>query len=170
VLDLRVGTPGNRGEIQACYNKTVMEPHMGTLSTEPRPKPSPRYLRQIWLQIYLPMFVGLLVLIGIAILLSRGGVGTAGAWADASTVFLLIPVILVGFLFTLVLIAFAVGVGYLIGWLPGPIRKGWEILIRVRSGVRRGTDMAARPIVSVRGVWASLRAGVNSVTSIFRAE
>lgn len=140
------------------------------VSNETRPKPSPRYLRQIWLQIYLPLFVGLLVLIGLVLFLRRGGVGSAGAWADASTVFLLIPVILLGFLFTLACIALAVGLGYLIGWLPGPIRKGWEALLRVRSGVRRGADLAARPIVSVRGVWASVRAGVDSVTSIFRAE
>jgi len=122
------------------------------------------------LQIYVPLFVGLLVLIGLVLLLRRGAVGSAGAWADASTVFLLIPVILLGFLFTLACIALAVGLGYLIGWLPGPIRKGWEVLLRVRSGVRRGADLAARPIVSAKGVWASLRAGVDSVTSIFRAE
>jgi hypothetical protein len=156
--------------MQACYNKTVMQPRTRSPASEPRPKPSPRYLRQIWLQIYLPLFVGLLVLIGMVILLRRGGVGTASAWADASTVFLLIPVILLGFLFTLALIAFAVGMGYLIGWLPGPIRKGWEILIQIRSGARRGADMVARPIVSARGVWAALRAAVESVTSIFRAE
>jgi hypothetical protein len=147
-----------------------MQPHTDWIPSEPRPKPSPRYLRQIWLQIYLPLFVGLLVLIGLVYFLRAGGVGTTSAWADASTVLLLIPVILLGFLFTLACIALAVGMGYLIGWLPGPIRKGWEVLLRVRSGVRRGADLAARPIVSAKGVWASVRAGVNSLTSIFRAE
>jgi hypothetical protein len=147
-----------------------MQPRTDWVSSEPRPKPSPRYLRQIWLQIYLPLFIGLLALIGLVVFLRRGAVGTASAWADASAVFLLIPVILLGFLFTLVCIALAIGLGYLIGWLPGPIRKGWEVVLKVRSGVRRGADLAARPIVSAKGVWASLRAGVASVTSIFRAE
>jgi hypothetical protein len=122
------------------------------------------------LQIYLPLFLGLLVLIGLVYSLRQGGVGTAGAWADASTVLLLVPVGLLGFLFMLACIALSVGVGYLIGWLPGPIREGWEFFLRISSGVRRGADLAARPIVSAKGVWASLRAGVDLVTSIFRAE
>jgi hypothetical protein len=146
-----------------------MESRTGWLASEPRPKPSPRYLRQIWLQIYLPLFVGILGLIGLVILLRRGAVGTASAFADASTVFLLIPVIFLGLLFTLVCIALSVGLGYLIGWLPGPIRKGWEALIRVESGVRRGADLAAQPMISAKGVWASVQAVLDSVASIFRA-
>jgi hypothetical protein len=147
-----------------------MQPRENWAPSEPRPRPSPQYLRQIWLQIYLPLFVGLVALIGLVFFLRGSAVGSAGAWADTSMVFLLIPVILLGFLFTLACIAVAVGLGYLIGWLPGPIRRGWEILLRVNSGIRRGADLAARPIVSAKGVWASMRAGVDSVTSIFRAE
>lgn len=147
-----------------------MQPRTGWLSSEPRPKPSPRYLRQIWLQIYLPLFVGVLALIGLVVFLRSGGVGTASAWADASTVFLLMPVIILGLFLTLACIALSIGLGYLIGWLPGPIRKGWEVLLRVESGVRRGADVAARPMISAKGLWASMRAGVDAVTSIFRAE
>jgi hypothetical protein len=146
-----------------------MESHAGWSASEPRPKPSPRYLRQIWLQIYLPLFVGVLGLIGLVVFLRRGAIGTASAFADASTVFLLIPVIILGLLFTLVCLALSVGLGYLIGWLPGPIRKGWEALIRVESGVRRGADVAALPMISAKGAWASLKAMVDSVASIFRA-
>lgn len=127
-------------------------------------------MRQIWLQIYLPLFVGLLGLIGLVVFLRNGGVGTASAWADASTVFLLMPVIILGLFLTVVCIGLSVGLGYLIGWLPGPIRKGWEALLRVESGVRRGADMAARPMISAKGVWASMRAGAEAVTSIFRPE
>lgn len=103
------------------------------------------------------------------VFLRRGAIGTASAFADASTVFLLIPVIILGLLFTLVCLALSVGLGYLIGWLPGPIRKGWEALIRVESGVRRGADVAALPMISAKGAWASLKAMVDSVASIFRA-
>jgi hypothetical protein len=127
-------------------------------------------LRQVWLQIYLPLLVGLLALIGLVVFVRGGGIGTASVWADASTVFLLIPVIILGLLLTLVCVALSVGLGYLIGWLPGPIRKGWEGFLRVESTVRRGADMAARPMIAAKGLWASLRAGVASVTSIFRAE
>lgn len=127
-------------------------------------------MRQIWLQIYLPLFVGMLLLIGLTLFLRRGAVGTASAWADASTALLLMPVIMLGFLFTLALIALAIGLGYLIGWLPGPIRKGWELLLQVESAVRRGADLAAKPMISAWGLWASLRASVNAVTSIFRAK
>lgn len=146
-----------------------MQPRAEWPSNGPRPKPSPRYLRQVWLQIYLPLFVGLAALIGLVVILRSESIGTASVWADASTVILLIPVILLGFLFGLVCLALAFGLGYLIGWLPGPIRQGWEVLLQVKSGVRRGADVAARPLISIKGVWASLRAGVNAVTSIFRA-
>src|SRR3972149_10100593 len=93
-------------------------------SIEHRPRHSPRFIRQVWLQIYLPLFVGLLLLIGMVVLVRRSAVGTASVWAGASTVFLLIPVIVIGLLFMLASIALAIGLGYLIGWLPGPLREG----------------------------------------------
>src|SRR3989304_9060623 len=105
-------------------------------SVEPRPRHSPRFIRQVWLQIYLPLFVGILLLIGFVGLIRRSAVGTPSVWADASTVILLIPVIVIGLLFMLASIALAIGLGYLIGWGAGPIPRGG-------GGVMRGAG--ARP-------------------------
>ena len=138
-------------------------------SSEPRPKHPPRFIRQVWLQIYLPLFVGLLLLIGLVVMLRRSAVGTASVWADASTAFLLIPVIVIGLLFMLASIALAIGLGYLIGWLPGPIRRGWELFVQVEAGVRRGADLAVQPMLLTKGLWASVREGLMVVASIFRA-
>ena len=138
-------------------------------SVEPRPRHSPRFIRQVWLQIYLPLFVGILLLIGLVVLVRRSAVGTASVWADASTVFLLIPVIVIGLLFMLASIALAIGLGYLIGWWPGPIRKGWEVFVQVEAIVRRGADLAVRPMLTAKGLSASVRQGVEVVASVFRA-
>jgi len=138
-------------------------------SVEPRPRHSPRFIRQVWLQIYLPLFVGFLLLIGLVALMRRGAVGTPSVWADASTVILLIPVIVIGLLFMLASIGLAIGLGYLIGWLPGPIRKGWEVFVQVEATVRRGADLAVRPMLMAKGLSASVRQGVEAVTSVFRA-
>jgi len=138
-------------------------------SVEPRPRHSPRFIRQVWLQIYLPLFVGILLLIGLVVLVRRSAVGTASVWADASTVFLLIPVIVIGLLFMLASIALAIGLGYLIGWLPGPIRRGWEVFMQVEATVRRGADLAVRPMLMAKGLSASVRQSVEAVASVFRA-
>lgn len=156
--------------IQACYNNPVMRSRAGWPPNVTRSKPSPHYLRQIWLQIYLPLFVCLLLLIGLVVFFRAGAVGTASAWADASMVFLLMPVILFGLLFALVCIALAIGLGYLIGWLPGNIRKGWEASLHVASAVRRGADLAVRPMISAKGMWFSMRSSIDAIMSIFRAE
>jgi len=138
-------------------------------SVEPRPRHSPRFIRQVWLQIYLPLFVGILLLIGFVGLIRRSAVGTPSVWADASTVILLIPVIVIGLLFMLASIALAIGLGYLIGWLPGPIRRGWEVFMQVEATVRRGADLAVRPMLMAKGLSASVRQSVEIVASVFRA-
>ena len=138
-------------------------------SVEPRPRHSPRFIRQVWLQIYLPLFVGILLLIGFVGLIRRSAVGTPSVWADASTVILLIPVIVIGLLFMLASIALAIGLGYRVGWLPGPIRRGWEVFMQVEATVRRGADLAVRPMLMAKGLSASVRQSVEAVASVFRA-
>jgi hypothetical protein len=122
------------------------------------PKTRMRYRRQVRLQILLPLVLILLLVVVGAVLLWPGSPLAASAYADAALVFLMLPAMLFGLL---VLAAFVGGV-YLLMLLsrriPGPAYRVQLALDRVRRQVRRGADIAVRPLMRLSAVGAALRA------------
>jgi hypothetical protein len=140
------------------------------IADSPNPVTQASFRRQVWLQIYLPLLAGAAILGVLAFLLARGGVGQASMWADAAAVMLLVPVlvlILMGVALTVVLIVL---LGRLIGWLPLPARQGQQLLARIASGARQGSELAVRPVMAIQGWRAALQAGVRLLASIVERE
>ncbi len=128
------------------------------------------YRRQIRLQVYLPLGLGL-ILVGVAAyLLGRSGVAAAGTWADASLALLLLPFLPIGLLMAAVLAAGVYGIGRLIQWLPGMARRGHAMGVQVSSQVRRVSDAVVRPLLLLRAASAGLGTGWRTLLSIFRSK
>lgn len=142
---------------------TVPERH-----TEPNPVTRAAFRRQVWLEIYLPLFVGLIVVVGGAVLLWQRGVGGGRAWADASTVLLLIPLIAAGLIPLVLLVGAAAGAYWLIREIPGPSRRAQGFFYRAELAVRRGSDWVARPWVVGSSLSSAVRRSLVVLASIFR--
>lgn len=135
---------------------------MERMPGEPQPMRNPtttrRYRRQARLQIYLPLAVILILVVAGGVLLWPGSAPAARAYADAALVFLILPVLLFGF----IVLALVVGGVYLLVLLlrrlPEPAYRVQLVLGRVERKVRQGADMAARPMVRLSAIWAALRA------------
>ena len=126
------------------------------------------FRRQVRRQVYLPLLLGTLILVGVILVLWLEGPATARTWADVALVFmvlLVMPGLLLGVLIIGVL---AYAAGWLAGWLPGPVGRAQEVALRVTTGARRGADLAATPVVLLRACWSASKAAIDAVKTSFR--
>jgi hypothetical protein len=124
--------------------------------------------RRAWLMIGLPLFVGTALIAGTITAVVMTGFGTIGTWADISLVLMLLPLCVLGFLPLVLLIGLSYGIGRLVGWLPDPLAQTDDFMARVASGVRRGGDMAVRPMLSWKGVLATVETFLRGLIGIIR--
>jgi hypothetical protein len=120
-----------------------------------------RHRKEIMWQIILPMvlttilFIALIVLINIATFRDNGDVGR---WAAVSTIWISIPIIIVSFL----LLAILVGIAYLLIRLlqiaPIYTGKAQDFAYKVEGYARRAADAAAKPIIFLDSIGASIKA------------
>jgi hypothetical protein len=136
---------------------------------EVNPQTRRHFRRGEWRGIYLPALLGLLILGAVIALLWRNGVGTASAWADTAVSFLLLPFLLIGLAFALLLALLTYGVARLIGWIPPQTFQVQQVLFRVGLVARRGSDLAARPFIVLSAINRAVRRAVDRLASIFRS-
>jgi hypothetical protein len=137
---------------------------------QPMRNPTTRasFRRQVWLQIYLPFGLGVAALGVAATLLWGGALGDVSAWADASLLLLILPVLVVSLIPMALAAVLIYAVSYVIGWLPGPAYEAQQAVIRVRSAADRAMHVVSRPTVYSGSVVAALRSGIRHLLSVFR--
>jgi hypothetical protein len=119
--------------------------------------------RQVGSQILLPVLIGVVVFVAgpiIAWLAAFGGAGDVGRWAEISTMWLLIPVMIGGAIQLAALVALIYGIGRVIGWIPQYSYRAQRIAARIQQGTRRGTEMIRRPVLAVRELGTLAKAGL----------
>ena len=112
-------------------------------------------------QIIFPMIVVILLFSAASIATATRGSEITSQWADVSTVWLLIPVILFAMLNLLILAALIYGLAKLIDITPIYTHKLYGFIRLVGEKLEAFADTAAKPFFKVEGFSASLR-------SIFR--
>jgi hypothetical protein len=140
------------------------------LKPKVRPTSNKEFQKVVWLQIYLPLVLIILLVGSLVAYLWVGGVGTYSGWADTALVFLLIPVLIAGLIFFGVVAVLCYGIIYLIGWLPGPSKQGQEIMRKVVYETRRVTDLAVRPFFAPSAAKSAFSKAVRHLASIFSPE
>ncbi len=137
---------------------------------EPNPVTREAYRRQVWSQVYWPLALGLMVVAGVGSWLWREGAGSARVWADAATILLLLPLLVIGLLGLIVVAAAAYAVAWLIGWLPGYTRRAQRIVTQAQGQLSRASDLAVSPVTVPRSAWAAARAGCAALVGFIRGE
>ena len=123
--------------------------------------------RQIWLQIYLPLILGVIILVGLGIWVVLEGFGTASVWADVGLVLIIIPTFIIGVLVFAALIAITYGLFRLIDILPDPFDKIFMTVDRVGEVTSQGMDLAVKPVINVQKTGAALKAVWKIIISLF---
>jgi hypothetical protein len=120
-----------------------------------------RHRRQRTSQILLPMvlaailFIGMIVLVNIATFRDHGDVGR---WAAISTIWIVIPVCISGFIFLALLGGLVYLMARLLGVAPTYTGMAQDFVHKLAIRIRRAADMAVKPVFSVNGFGASLKA------------
>ena len=124
--------------------------------------------RQVWLQVYLPMGIGILLLAVLVFLLWRGGTATASAWADSALALMILPFLLLGLLMLAFFVVLAVGVGRLIGIIPLPARRAQDVMKNAAAMIRKGGDQAVRPMLVIQAVGGAIQETIRLLSSYLR--
>lgn len=123
--------------------------------------------RHIWLQIYLPLILGAIILAGLGIWVVLAGFGTASVWADVGLVLIIIPTFVIGLLIFAALLGITYGLFRLIGILPDPIDRVYMTVERIGEVISQGMDLVVKPVFAVRKTGAALRAVWKIIISLF---
>ncbi len=117
--------------------------------------------KQIGRQVILPVILAGVVMVAMIVLISiatfRDG-GDVGRWAAISTIWLVIPVIIVGLIGLAVLIGLIYVLAKLLGILPTYTGIAQDYVYLAHSYVIKAADMAAQPIIGLNGIIGTVKA------------
>ena len=117
--------------------------------------------REVLWQITVPFVIVLLIFLGFVVFTAVSGIqgnGQLSRWADTSLIWLILPTLLIAFIFMALLAALVYGLFRLLRVLPGYTRKAQDIVYRIQDRVEAASNLAARPVIKVEGFRAALRA------------
>ena len=120
-----------------------------------------RHRKELTWQILLPvilsalLFVALIVLINIATFNQGGDVGR---WAAISTIWIVIPVMVAGVVLLAILAALVYLMKELLGITPKYTGIAQDYVNKAAMYVKRGTEMAVKPVLFLDGIGASVKA------------
>ena len=126
--------------------------------------PERNHQKQMALQVWLPLGIILVALIGVGVLVVTAAAGSSPAVsqaADLSVIFLILPIIMMGVAYA-VLIGFAI---YGMTKIPGKILPALKAIQRFGDGLQTSVNRTANGIASPM---IKVRAFQSSVTKIFR--
>jgi len=134
---------------------------MKALLPEPVHESYRRHRRQRTSQIILPIVLGALLFLALVVLVNIATFrdnGDVGRWAAISTIWIVVPVCIMGFVFLAVLGGLVYLMGRLLGVTPTYTGKAQDFVHKLAIRIRRAADMVVKPVFSVSGFGASLKA------------
>ena len=114
--------------------------------------------REVLWQITVPLVVGIVAVLALAFLAARGATNDVSRWADISLIWLILPTLLIAFIFLIVVGAIAFGIVWLVRKLPVPARRAQDLVASLGARVGKITDAAVEPILRAQSFSASLQA------------
>lgn len=129
----------------------------------PSPAEHPSYQkhrRELWTKILVPMLVAVAVIVAVATLTGiatfRDG-GEVERWAAISTIWIVIPIMGAGLLLLIIFIGIIYGMARLLALVPTYTGQAQKIVWRIEGTVKRGADMAVKPVLALEGIIATLK-------------
>ncbi len=119
-----------------------------------------KHRRELWTKILIPMLAAVVVIAAIATLTGVAAFREAsdvGRWAAISTIWIIVPFMVAGFVFLVIFLGLIYGMARLLKLIPPYTGYAQKIVWRVEGYVKRGADLAVKPILLVEGITATLK-------------
>lgn len=120
-----------------------------------------RHRRQRTTQIILPVALAVLLCIAMIVLISIATFqqnGDVGRWAAISTMWIALPVFIVGLVFLALLVGIIYLLARLLGIAPTYTSKAQDFIRRLAIRIQRIADVTVKPVIYLDGVGASIKA------------
>jgi hypothetical protein len=117
------------------------------------------FRRQTAWQIYVPLAIVFLILVGMAAGFVLSGTGTFSTWADISMMLLAIPALVIGIILLVLTGGLVYGVSWLIKALPEPAWQVQQVFSKVAEQVQSAADGIASTFIRVNAIPAVFRRG-----------
>lgn len=130
-----------------------------------------QHRRQTTWQILFPLILSILIILAIGIFSGIGTIRNAQdgiRWAGISTIFLIIPAMIWGILFLLLLGVLVFGLNKLITILPLYSLAARTYVYKTALLIRRWADLAVEPIIWPGMIGAGIKGAINALKKIFR--
>ena len=123
-----------------------------------------KHRRDVRLQIILPLVIGILLVLVLAVLVTLGSTAQVSQWADVSLIWIIAPMLVVALIFLAILGGIAYGLAKLLQVLPFYTRQVQDFFLLVRDRASDVTAKMVAPILnyeskkaSQRALWRNLR-------------
>lgn len=120
-----------------------------------------KYRKQRTTQILLPIVLAALLFIAAIVLVNLAtfrGNGDVGRWAAISTMWIAIPVCIMGLVFLALLGGLVYLMGRLLGIAPRYTGKAQNFVHKLAIRIRRAADITVKPVFAVNGFGATIKA------------
>ena len=117
-----------------------------------------KHRREVFWQITIPLAIGLIIVLALAVGVTLASSTQASRLADVSLIWLILPAMIIALVFLVLTAGLAYGIIWLIGKLPSLTFKIHKFLIQLSVRVRKISDKIAEPVIRVESMKASWRA------------
>lgn len=119
-----------------------------------------KHRRELGWQIILPVVLASLLIVALIVLINIATFNQGGdvaRWAAISTIWIIIPLMVVGMVLLVVLGALVYGIKRLLEVTPTYTGLAQDYVHKAASYIRRAADMVVRPVLFLDGVGAGVR-------------
>jgi hypothetical protein len=120
-----------------------------------------RHRKQRTSQIILPVVISSLLMVALIVLISFvtfSSGGDVGRWAAVSTIWIIIPTLLAGFILLAILIGLIYLMALALSALPHYTGIAQDYVYIAKAYIIRGADMAAKPVIAIDGFIENVKA------------
>jgi hypothetical protein len=129
-------------------------------SVQVKPQPDPAHVRQKFWQIWVPLVLGCLVIVSLAVLATIstfGSSATGDQFASVSLIFLILLAIPPALILLIILAALVYGLIKLLSILPTYTRKAQDFFSNAALFVRKASDWIIQPVLTIHGWQAAVK-------------
>jgi hypothetical protein len=133
------------------------------LTPEPNPITRKKHRHEVLWQITVPLVIGLVIILIIAVLVTTGTDFQVSKGADVSVIWLIAPMLVVSLILIAITVASVYAIVRVVQVLPIYARQVLDFFIKVGVEVRRAGDKAVEPFLRAQTFQASIRGFVRSL-------
>jgi hypothetical protein len=122
------------------------------------PKTEAAHRKQVLWQVTLPLILGIIVILALAVLATLARGGTQHLWGDIALIWLILPMLVLLIVFTGIFAGLAYLFIRLNNAVPRLALKAHHLVKGVQASLTRAADRIAQPVIKVEGWRATLKA------------